>query len=53
LKYADSIVFMKEGAIVYEHKISEELPLKIINEVFGLEATLVSIPGQQRKLIVF
>jgi iron complex transport system ATP-binding protein len=53
LKYADRIIFMKEGCIIYEHKIMEDLPLNIINEVFGVEAQLVSIPNQQRKLVVF
>ncbi len=53
LKYADRIIFMKEGSVIYDHKIMEELPLTIINEVFGIEASMVSIPNQQRKLIVF
>ncbi len=53
LKYADRIIFMKEASVIYDHKITEELPLKIINEVFGIEAQLVSIPNQQRKLVVF
>ncbi len=53
LKYADRIIFMKEASVIYDHKITEELPITIINEVFGIEAQLVSIPNQQRKLVVF
>jgi len=53
LKYADRIIFMKEGSIIYEHKTLEDLPLAIIKDVFGIDASLIEIPNEQRKLVVF
>jgi iron complex transport system ATP-binding protein len=53
LKFADRILFMKEGSIVAEHVCINQLTENIINEVFGVEAHLLSIPGTNRQWVAF
>ncbi len=53
LKFADKILFMKDGQIVHQHHKSDALNLSIIQHVFGVEATLIQVPNENRQWVCF
>ena len=53
LKFADRILFMKAGSIVYQHYKSEKLDLSVIKNVFDVDATMIDLPDQNRQWVCF
>ena len=53
LKYADRIVFMKDGQITHSLTQKEPLTAEILKEVFDVNAKIFDIPGEDRKFIYF
>jgi iron complex transport system ATP-binding protein len=53
LKFADRILFMKDGVIVHEHLKSEKLELSVIKNVFDVHATMIDLPEQNRQWVCF
>lgn len=53
LRFADRILFMKEGEIVYQHQKASSLNLEEIKNVFDVDATLLSMPNEDRQWVCF
>jgi iron complex transport system ATP-binding protein len=53
LKYADRILFMKDGVIVHQHYKSEQLDASIIKNVFDVHATMIDLPEHKRQWVCF
>jgi iron complex transport system ATP-binding protein len=53
LKFADRILFMKEGRIVHLHQKSDSLDLSVIKNVFDVDATIINAPNQNRQWVCF
>lgn len=53
LKFADRIIFMKDGLIVHQHLKSDQLDLAVFKNVFGVQATLLNLPDQNRQWVCF
>ena len=53
LKFADRILFVKEGKIVHQHVNSESFDISIIKKVFDIEASLLSKTQDNRQWVCF
>jgi len=53
LKYADRIVFLKNGSLVKHYSKCETFPINIIQEVFDVTAISLNIPSSERQWIAF
>lgn len=53
LKFADRILFMKDGEIVHQHLKASSLKLEVIKEVFDVNAQLVFLPNENRQWVCF
>lgn len=53
LKFADRILFMKDGSIVHEHHKSEQLDVTVIKNVFGVDASIIELPELNRQWVCF
>lgn len=53
LKFADRILFMKDGMIVHQHQKSEQLDPSVIKQVFDVQATMIELPDQKRQWVCF
>ena len=53
LKYADRIVFMKDGQIAHTLPKQEPITAEILKEIFDVDAKIFDIPGENRKFISF
>ena len=53
LKFADRILFMKEGEIAHQHQKSTSLSLEVIKKVFDVDAQLISLPNEDRQWVCF
>lgn len=53
LKFADRIIFMKDGQIVHEHLKYDQLDLAVFKKVFDVQATLLNLPDQNRQWVCF
>lgn len=53
LKFADRILFMKEGSIIHQHRQSEQLDVSIIKDVFGVDASIIYSPELKRQWVCF
>jgi iron complex transport system ATP-binding protein len=53
LKFADRILFMKEGRIVHEHRKNNLLDISVIKQVFDVDATILNAPNENRQWVCF
>jgi iron complex transport system ATP-binding protein len=53
LKFADRILFMKEGRIVHEHQKKDPLAISVIKQVFDVEASIINMPNENRQWVCF
>lgn len=53
LKFADRILFMKDGEVVHQHQKDNTLNLEVIKKVFDVDATLLSQPNEDRQWVCF
>lgn len=53
LKYADRILFLKDGRMEHLHKKSEVITEKIIKNIFDVDSMLIQIPSDERQWVTF
>ena len=53
LKFADHILFMKNGKLVAQISSGNEITPSLLNEVFDVDAAVYDIPGRKEKSIVY
>ncbi len=53
LKYADRILFMKDGEIVHEHFKNTKFDITIIKDVFGIDASSIETSHPARQWVCF
>lgn len=53
LKFADRILFMKDGQIVHQHLSKNVLDISIIKDVFDVDATIINVPEINRHWVCF
>ncbi|MCW3088631.1 MAG: heme transporter ATP-binding protein [Sediminibacterium sp.] len=53
LKYADTIIFMKEGKIAYTLTDPQNITAEILKNVFDTDARVFTIPGQLQKFVAY
>jgi iron complex transport system ATP-binding protein len=53
LKFADRILFMKEGRIVHEHQKKDSLAISVMKQVFDVEASIINMPNENRQWVCF
>ncbi len=53
LKFADRILFMKEGEIVFEHINTNKFDVAIIKNVFGIDATIIESTNDSKQWVCF
>jgi iron complex transport system ATP-binding protein len=53
LKFADRILFMKDGEIVHQHQKATSLNLEVIKNVFDVDAQLLFMPKEDRHWVCF
>ena len=53
LKYADRILFMKDGQIIHSLPKQEPITIEMLKEIFDVDANIFDIPGEDRKFISF
>jgi len=53
LKFADRILFMKEGQIVHQHQKNDTLELSVIKKVFDVDATIIDVHNENRQWVCF
>lgn len=53
LKYADRVLFMKQGKLVAQINHANDLSTEVLKEVFDVDATIHAIPGTGEHFIVY
>ncbi len=53
LKYADRILFMKEGRVEYLHYKKDKLTASIIKNVFDVDSKIIHLPDDERQWVTF
>jgi iron complex transport system ATP-binding protein len=53
LKFADRILFLKEGQIVHQHLKSDLLDVSVIKNVFDVDATIINRAEKDRQWVCF
>lgn len=53
LKFADRIIFIKNGCLVKEYSKGQPFPIGIIEEVFEVTATSLKLPNSDREWVAF
>ena len=53
LKYADRIIFMKQGEIKHSLSNTAAINNTILKDIFDIDATILDLPGTQNKWVLF